>query len=319
MVGEAHGLANNAEFQMAYLRLLYAAGVRDVALEEDAVYEDDAEAFVEGRETRFSPHLCLRAPMLQAIRDFNSPLPNVDRVRVHLTDIDSPAAAIRQHLDLLKARLHADRVTVPAEPDLLRQGPGVVSQLGPLAISAAQRGALRTIGFSIEALRDGFQVDTGPSKGSPYLESREQAVASSIADIAARGPLLVLYGADHVSRAPRKDAGPNRDQPLNPVALRLEAAGLKVYTIITQPLGGESSWRGSKGELMWSAADGRLSTGETMDAVLKSVPAARYIYVDPTTERTAVPGDDIERMAPNAFVLFAHGTAMPDACTVAPG
>ena len=125
-----------------------------------------AEAFVEGRTAAFSPHLCLRAPMLQAIRDFNSRLPNADRVRVHLTDIDSPAAAIRQHLDLLTARLHADQVTVPAEPDLLREGPGVVSQLAALPMGAADRGALRTIAFSIQALGDLFQVDTGHQKAA---------------------------------------------------------------------------------------------------------------------------------------------------------
>ena len=56
-----------------------------------------------------------------------------------------------------------------------------------------------------------------------------------------------------------------------------------------------------------------------MDAVLKQGPAATYLYVDPKTERTTVPGDDIERMAPDAFVLFPHGTAMPDACRLTAG
>jgi hypothetical protein len=190
----------------------------------------------------------------------------------------------------------------------------VVADLMPLAKGASDLSEQRTIKFSIGMLLDGFEVDTGPSKGNPYDENREQAVASNIAEIAARAPVLVLYGSDHVSRTPRKDAGPHRDQPLNPVALRLEAAGLKVYTVITDPLGGAASWRGDKGELMWSSADGHLSTGETMDAVLRSVPGARYLYVDPKAERTAVPGDDIERMAPDAFVLFPDGTAMPDSC-----
>jgi len=314
MIGEAHGIDNNVDFQMQYLRLVYAHGVRDVALEEDAVYENDAQEFTDGRAREFSPHLCLRAPMLRAIHDFNAPLRQTDRVRVHLIDIDSPAAAIRRHLDMVKARLQATRVTIPTDADIARRGLDIVSQLTSLATNAADRSALRTIGFSIQALRDGLEVDTGPTKGSPYLESREQAVASNIVDIAKDSPILVVYGSDHVSRTLRHDAGPNRDRPLKPVAQRLEAAGLKVYTVITQPLGGASRWRGQTGELMWTAADGHLATGETMDAVLKAAPGAHFIYVDPRTERTAVPSDDIGRMAPDAFVLFGRATPMPDSC-----
>lgn len=314
MVGEAHGVAENAEFQSGYLKQLYAAGLRDVAIEEDAVYEPNAQAFVTGETNALSPHLCLRAPMLQAIREFNAGRAAGEWIRIHLTDIDSPAFAIREHLEGLKARLHANDVAIPAEPAIKSRGLETVAKLKPLAASDADRSALRTIEYSIIALQQGLEVDIGLTTGSPYQESREEAVARNIAEIAAQAPVLVLYGADHVSRTPRSDGGPNRDQRLNPVALRLQNARLKVYTVITMPLGGRFWWRGQAANFMGSAADAELSTGETMDKVMAAAPEARYFRVDPQTERKAVPSDDVSRMKPDFFVLFAKATPMPNSC-----
>jgi hypothetical protein len=314
MVGEAHGIAENAEFQTAYLKALNAAGLRDVALEEDAVYEANAEAFVAGETAALSPHLCLRAPMLEVIRKINEGRPAAERIRVHLTDIDSPAFAVRQHLDELKARLHAANVAVPADAAIKTQGLEAVAKLKPLVMSNADRSALRTIEYSIIALQQGLEVDIGPTQGSPYQESREEAVARNIAEIAARAPVLVLYGSDHVSRTPRTDGGPERNQRLNPVALRLQNAGLKVYAVITTPLEGRFWWRGQSGDFLGGPSDGELSTGETMDKVLAAAPAARYFRIDPLTERKAVPSSDVSKMKPDFFVLFRKSTPMTNSC-----
>src|ERR1043165_9688268 len=62
LVGEYHGLEENPEFQVQYLaRLHRESGLRDVAIEEDAVYESDAQAFVDGKSDAVPPPLCLRA------------------------------------------------------------------------------------------------------------------------------------------------------------------------------------------------------------------------------------------------------------------
>ena len=212
MVGEMHGIEENAEFQLAYLKRLRAAsGVRDVAIEEDSVYEANAEAFVEGRTEVLSPHLCLRAPMLFGIRKMNESLPAGERIRVHLTDVDSPAEAIRTHLLEIKARLGAEAVAIPSAPEMKTKGLTATSQLRARAADAHTRSDLRTIEYSVRALQDGLEVDIGPTKGSPYLESREQAVASNIEELAGVSGgtgVFVVYGADHVSRTPpRRGAG----------------------------------------------------------------------------------------------------------------
>jgi hypothetical protein len=61
LVGEYHGLEENAEFQTQYpARLPRESGLRDVAIEEDAVYESDEQAFVDGKSDVVTPPLCLR-------------------------------------------------------------------------------------------------------------------------------------------------------------------------------------------------------------------------------------------------------------------
>jgi hypothetical protein len=104
-VGEMHGVKENAEFQTRYLEQLHrASGLRDVALEERAVYENDAQAFADGGSNKLPSQLCLRRVILERIRQLNAGLKEDVRIRVHFTDIDSPAAAIRRHLAVLQQR-----------------------------------------------------------------------------------------------------------------------------------------------------------------------------------------------------------------------
>src|SRR5215813_1707817 len=85
LIGELHGIEENSDFQIRYLEHLYrASGLRDVAIEEDAVYQNDAQAFVDGRLEVLPISLCLRAPILQGIRRLNAVLSEDERIRVHL-------------------------------------------------------------------------------------------------------------------------------------------------------------------------------------------------------------------------------------------
>jgi len=111
LVGELHGLAENVEFQIHYLQRLNAAsGVRDVAIEEDSVYEREAQRFIDGVTGELPRELCLRVGILQGIRALNGRLPANERIRIHLVDIDSPAIAIHRHLEILREELSATMV-----------------------------------------------------------------------------------------------------------------------------------------------------------------------------------------------------------------
>jgi hypothetical protein len=318
LVGELHGIAENEEFELHYLKQLHSAsGLRDVAIEEDAVYENDAQAFVDGKSDALPPSLCLRAGILYGIRRLNGELSKDSNIRVHLTDIDSPGAAIRRHLEAIQKRLNANSVRIPKESAIKQHGLETVAQLKRVAADSGTRSDLRTIEFSILAYQQGLEVDIGPPKGSPYLDSREQAVAANIEELIGVREipsLLVVYGSDHVSRTPRKDGGPNRDKPFLPMALRLEQAGIKAFSVITFPLSGRSLWRGQNLDFPWTAADGHLASGETLDQVLAAVPGTQFLYIDTKSQRARLPSQDISNMVVDAFVLFRSGGPMKNYC-----
>jgi hypothetical protein len=318
LVGELHGIAENEEFDLQYLTQLHKTShLHDVAIEEKAVYEDQAQAYVNGRSETLPEALCLRAGVLGGIRLLNAGLRKDERIRIHLTDIDSPATAIRQHLVALKKRItKAANVSIPEASEVKERGLETVGQLKQYRIDSRTRSELRTVEHSIRAYQQGFEVDIGPLKGSPYLEDREQAVADNIADLVKTRSLLVLYGSDHVSKSKRKDGGPERDQPFSPMALRLEESGIRIFCLVTFPLAGRSFWRGNENELPFTAQDGHLASGETLDKVLATVPQARFIYVDTKRERVRLPSQDVSNFAVDAFLLFPSATPMKNHCAL---
>ena len=263
LVGELHGVKENEEILVGYLARLYSeSGLRDVAIEEDAVYQPAARAYVEGRSSVLPQTLCLRAGILRALRFFNEGKDD-ELVRVHLVDIDSPATAIRQHLLAVQEQVpDAAAVRVPSEAELKEHGPETVAALKRLATGRQQLSELRTIGHSIGAYQQGLEVGTTHKfKGSPYLDDREQAIASNILELvhSRNGrAVLALYGTDHVSKSRRKDGGAERNHEFSPLALRLVDAGAKVFSLMTVPLSGRWSWRSREGEMFWTPRDGHL-------------------------------------------------------------
>jgi hypothetical protein len=319
LVGELHGIENNEEFELRYLNLLHKrVGLQDVAFEEKAVYEHQAQSYVDGGSDSLPAALCLRAGILTRIKRLNAGLRRDERIRVHLTDIDSPASAMRDHLIALQAGITgAGGVVIPAEADIKDRGIEAVTALEHFRSEPWIQSGLRTIKHSIRAYQQGFEVGTGPPIGSPYLDDREQAVTENILDLVRARPsqaLLVLYGADHVSRRMRQDGGPDRNLPLAPVALRLERAGVTQFSIVTFPLAGASSWRGQHSDLPWTAGDGHLASGESMQTLLDSVPNARFLYVDTSRTRVRLPSQDISNYVVDGFVLFPSAQPMRNHC-----
>ena len=100
------------------------------------------------------------------------------------------------------------------------------------------------------------------------------------------------------------------------MALRLRQAGVKVFLVATIPLAGASSWRGNQSEILWTGADGRLSSGQTFEALLSAASKARFVYVDAQKERARMPTDDFTNMKVDAFVLFRRASPMKSYCTL---
>jgi hypothetical protein len=95
LVGEAHGNQQTKAVLIGYLNLLYnKSSLRDVFLEEDQAYEEEAQSFVQGLQDNLPEGLCLRADILNLLREFNQGLLLNKKIRVHLVDIDSPEQTI---------------------------------------------------------------------------------------------------------------------------------------------------------------------------------------------------------------------------------
>jgi hypothetical protein len=307
LLGEIHGIQENVPILRAYLEVLYRSGVRDVAMEEGAVYEPAAQDYVSWRSARVPPDLCLRANVLDAVRDFNKGRSVDAMVRIRLVDIDSPADSIQLHLERVRDRVDPQRATS------LKDSAAAVAALRKLTTDAAALRDLGTIEHSVRALKLGLEIGLGEPKGSPYLDDREQAIAENLMDIArepgSRG-VLALYGWDHVSKSMRR---PNGEAALAPMALRLEKAGVRVYSAMLFPLGGKWSWRGRKEDMMWDATDGALSTGETFEHLAAAAPG-QLLYVDRTREKLRLPGSDQNLLAVDGYVLIPVGTPLANRC-----
>jgi hypothetical protein len=320
LIGEMHGVQENVSTFEAYLRLLAHSGIRDVAIEEDSVYERAAEAYVTGKAAALPVQLCLRSGVLEVVRRFNASRSSDQVIRVHLVDIDSPATAIREHLAILKSEFPgAASFTLPNVDEITRRGQDMVERFRRvLPPDHKLQGELRTIERSIQAYRDGFEAGDGAVKGSPYLEAREEAVTANVRDVL-KAPdskgLLMQYGWDHVSKAERKDGGPNRDSLFAPTALRLERSGVKLFSLLTVPLSGTWQWRGRKGEMLWSVSDTHLSTGEPLGGLLAAAGYPRLLYIEPKLEPIRLPGQDLQGFRVDGYLLFARATALSEGCT----
>ncbi|HPT27553.1 MAG TPA: hypothetical protein PLZ95_14130 [Bryobacteraceae bacterium] len=320
LLGEMHGIVQNERlFEQYLIRLNRESGLRDVAIEEDPVYAPDARAYVEGRRETVPAPLCLRAGILEAVRRINQGREPDEMVRVHLVDIDTPAEAIRLHLESIRARIPAAvKVAIPGVDSVAKDGLETVDSFERLTKGPALRSELRTIRGSIEANRLGLEVGTGEPKGSPYLDAREDVIAADIRDIVAlegaRG-VLAFYGSDHVSKSMRRDGGANRDRPFAPMALRLEQAGLKVFSLMTFPLTGRWAWRGRSQEMLWTPDEGRLESGETLDKVANAAGAGALIYIDRTKQGVILPSTDLTNYRTEAVLLFSGAQPLPDRCS----
>lgn len=320
LFGEMHGIRESEELFAQYLEKLNTeSGLRDVAIEEDAVYEPGAQAYVEGRLDTVPGPICLRAGILDVIRKLNAGRRQSDLIRVHLVDIDTPAAAIRQHLLSIRQKIPAaSAVKVPRASRIARSGLKTVEALERLTSDSSILAELRTVRHSIRVNQQGLVVGTRGFKGSPYLEDREQAIAENIQDLTrldrSRG-VLAYYGSDHVSKSMRRDGGANRDRPFAPMALRLEQAGLKVYSLMTFPLTGRWAWRGRSQEMLWTPDEGRLESGETLDKVANAAGAGALIYIDRTKQGVILPSTDLTNYRTEAVLLFSGAQPLPDRCS----
>jgi hypothetical protein len=324
LVGEAHGNQETKALFLGYLSRLYrGSSLRDVFLEEDQVYEEEAQAFVRGSRNDLPVGLCLRTDILSGLREFNRNLPVDEQIRVHLIDIDSPEEAIRQHLLRLKNRIgiSAENLQISDQEALSVTGTRLlVERLADLTSDRDILAGLRTVRQSLIAYDEGFRSHIGPVQGNPAHPAREEAITANLLDVsraAQPAPVLGLYGWVHVRRGTRPfPDGAGGTFMLTPMADRLETAGIKVYRAICYPLSGRLLWRRRGFELPAGpgAVDFKLSDGGTIKDILGRAPGSEFILLDFAKGiRLRTEDEDLSEHF-DSYVFLRTATPMKDQC-----
>ncbi len=323
LIGEFHGAQETKSFLVGFLaRLHQQVGLRDIALEEDQVYQRAARDYVDGKSTSLRPELCLRTDVLDALREFNRSLSSAERLKIHLVDIDSPIEAIREHLLDLKKRLGAQDITIPDAHTLPEAGIETVGKMKELADDESARGELETIRNSLVALGEGIEIGTswGDTKGNVLAEPRERAIAQNMLNVLRNsntGVMVGFYGVTHVCKKsysfPLPDGRPFTYQPL---ALRLLQGGVTVAAIDCSALSGTVSWRGGIRNIPPQAPNFRLSENESMEQMLEKAPTARFFWVDLAKYPHSYNSVTQEKLAEVCDFLFLvrQATPMKNAC-----
>lgn len=324
LIGEIHGIAEVHQLTIAYLKMLHAAGLRDVFLEESQGYEKDANKFVSGETGVLITGLCLRSDVLEGIRAFNQTLPPNEEVRVHLVELDSTPTAVYTHLLDIQHRLgaSAQNIVIPSfgefqhwrEADMtilvdrLGNAPGVTSQI---------RQELDTIRDSIRWVH-AVSMDDYPIIAPPEIASMREAritqnIQHLLADLEDK-PVLALYGGFHAQKKANKTFGQT-----TPWAQRLSEKGIKIYALFAAGMYGTAYWRGqtsSQGiqpdELLFLPPE-----GVSLEVLLGDSPDYAVVYIDLHSDTAAnliwFSGNRISDRY-DGLILFREFSPMVDAC-----
>ena len=336
-VGEVHGNPQTKQVFQTYLERLYKeAGVRDVILEEDQVYEGEANAYVQGSADAFPHNLCLRTDILGIIRAFNTGLPAEEKVRVHLVDVDSPLPSIHQHIRDLHQGLGsaAAAISVPELSEFTDWSPKQQKDL-VTALKEVSTGLpnilneLETVDLSLKWYNLGNQLDENPPQGlSKYFAPiREDVMTKNVWYVLSElkgSPILVFFGGGHGMKTASGSYSPV--EGFISWAQRLIDSGTKVYSLSILGMSGKGFWHGQpleykEGSQRYEGVEGyRFEDGTSLSSLLERYPDRDILYADLRTGENAkigLPSAYLDVPASQVYdglVIFKEFTPMEDAC-----
>lgn len=333
-VGEAHGNPQTKQVFQTYLERLYGeAGVRDVILEEDQVFETEANAYVQGSADGFPHNLCLRADILGQIREFNAALPAGEKVRVHLVDVDSPLPSIYQHIRDLHRQLGsaAAAISIPELAEFTNWSPKQRKDLiTALKKAAADRPAilneLETVDLSSKWYTMGNRLDENVPVGLQkyFGPLREDVMTKNVRYVLAErkgSPFLVFFGGGHGMKTSEF-----LGEGLTSWGQRLNDGGIKVYSLSILGASGKGFWHGrpleyKEGTQRYEGVDGyRFEDGTSLSSLFEAYPDREILYADLRTGGNAKIGlpsvypDIPASQVYDGLVIFKEFTPMEDAC-----
>jgi len=317
VVGEPHAEREAHQLVFSYLKTLYeTAGMRDIILEQiSPAYERDVNAYVLGHDDIVSPKWSFVADVVIDVRMFNDTLPDSEKVRFHLVDIDPDFADMYTHLQVLREELgaaamgidmpslsefrtwdEAEMLALVDQMAYVSQGrPGIISELTTVEDSIRSYVAWQRFGMK----------EISESEFIEQLSIREERIAQNTQNLLAKldgAPVLALYGGWHAQKHPAMIV------PLgsfsSPVFMeiqswvqRLAESGVSIYSVLAWGISGEAKVKGSYlQQVDRDPHQMRFSDGITLGDVFDANPQHSIVYVDLRlgTNSTLRLGDDFQ-------------------------
>lgn len=323
VVGETHGNRETKIVFQAYLRSLYKqSDLRDVILEEKQAYETDANAYVKGLTDSLSEGLCLRADILEQIREFNLNLPNEEKVTIHLVDVDSPFPVIYKHLLELRSQIgpSAESIQIPELSELkYTNSEKVYALIDELRIMSRNQpdvlNGLNTVRSSLEWYYQGNDLDTGLGSSRSFFPMREAIITQNIRYLLTQldgKPVLAFFGASHGMKALATSMG------MKSWTQRLSEEGVNVYSIAIYGASGSGYWREKVLDYDGDINNIQFADGNHLLTLFDAYPGKGIAYFDlHTDDNSAIrlpPIDVPYGQLYDGLIIFKEFTPMENAC-----
>ena len=323
VLGETHGNKETKIVFHSYLQSMYKqANLRDVILEEKQAYETDANAYARGLTASLPEGLCLRADILGQIREFNSNLPDEEKVTVHLVDVDSPFPVIYKHLLELRSQIGSSAESIQiSELSELRyaNSENVYALIDGLRTVARDQpdvlNGLNTVRSSLEWYYLGNDLDTGFGSSHSYFPMREDIITQNIQHLITQldgKPILAFFGASHGMKA--LATGMDMESWVQ----RLSKEGVNVFSIAIYGASGSGYWRGEVLDYTGGIDDIQFADGNHLLTLFNSYPENEVAYFDLHADENAAimlpPIDVPYGQLYDGLILFKEFTPMENAC-----
>jgi hypothetical protein len=330
IIGESHGNRETKQLFLTYLQNLHReAGVREVVLEEHQAYEPDANEYVWGKRDVLPEELCRRTDILGLIREFNAALPDDQKVSVDLVDVDSPLAVLYKHLTDLHTQLGAKGASIQIPPlsEIETWGPkSAYDLIADLQNAAADQPdilrELATLRLSFKWYFAGNELDSNTKATSNYMPLREDIITQNMQNLISRlngRPVLAFFGSRHAMKA--MGVNPPLDN-MKAWAQQLSEAGIDVYSLSVQGIGGKGYWRGETFDYLdtYGYSQYQLGDGSFLPSLFDAHPDTVIMYADLRVKENQgikMPPNAPDMPASQVFdgvMIFKHFTPMENAC-----
>jgi hypothetical protein len=329
VMGEVHGTQEIKSLLLHYVKALHeTAGVCDIILEEDQVYEQDANEYVLGLTDTLRQNLCLRTDILEGIREYNETLPGDEKIYIHCADVDSPRSAVHLHIERIHKEMGAGGEHLQVVPFYEFESwseddaGALVDSLLQCTDDPSLINQLETVRASLRFFFSGNRFDTGaPIMTTTGYYIREETITQTILYVLEEldtAPFLAFFGSGHTQKTHGYIS--EYTPEFKSWTQRLVESGVSLYSVSVWGLSGTIYWRGGLYDVIMYPDRMSFGDGTTLCDLFDAAPEYTVVYVDLLVDaaqsfRLGDPYEDIPAADMyDGIIIFREDTPMEDAC-----